>query len=209
MTSKFFLSTYPSLYHTLWALLHRPQLNDFEYIFISVNVFLDVFLEIIDSWRGLTGVGSRLCDLTEYASCINNGFYKRMFIYCRHFHVNAEGNICTQKISKIDPAFAGYVMSEAYWRLNCIQVFRTPAAVPMLELWCSCCGSPFLCPGPLGALQAGLPAQLLPSRPPVLECPFFLLHHPVSPGRSMARGRCRAALTASRQSSRGQSDYLR
>ena len=25
-----------------------------------------------------------------------------MFIYCRHFHVNAEGNIWTQKISKIN-----------------------------------------------------------------------------------------------------------
>jgi hypothetical protein len=77
-----------------------------EYIFISGNVFLDVLLEIIDSCRGLTGVGSSFCDLTEYASCIKNGFYKQMVIYCRHFHVNSEGNIWTQKISKIDPAFA-------------------------------------------------------------------------------------------------------
>ena len=82
-----------------------------KYIFISVNVFFDVFFEIIDSCRGLTGVGSRLCDLTEYACCITNGLNKQMFIFCRHFHVNTEGNIWTHKISKIDPAFARHVMS--------------------------------------------------------------------------------------------------
>ena len=82
-----------------------------EYIFISVNVFLDVFLDIIKSCRGLTGVGSRFCDLKEYASCINNGFYKWMFIYCRHFHVNAKGYIWTKSISIIDPVLASHVMS--------------------------------------------------------------------------------------------------
>ena len=86
-----------------------------EYIFISINVFLDVFLEIIDSCRGLTGVGSRFCDLTEYASCINNGFYKWMFIYCRHFHVIAKGYIWTKRISIIGCPDVG-VLVQLSWR---------------------------------------------------------------------------------------------
>ena len=34
-----------------------------------------------------------------------------MFIYCRHFHVNAKGSIWTKRISIIYPVLASHVMS--------------------------------------------------------------------------------------------------
>ena len=104
-------------------------------------------IQFVFNCRGLTGVVSRFCDLTEYASCINNGFYKRMFIYCRHFHVNAEGDRWTQKISKIDPVFARHVMSASLLKAQLYTGIPDSSGCPDVGVVCSCCGAPFSVPG--------------------------------------------------------------